>query len=215
MFTIFKKTRELEAEIGKFLDTIIEASIHFKEGMKYYLQGNIGPFEEKVRIIDKLESRADDLRRSVEENLYLNMLLPEARGDVLALLENSDDVLNAVEETIIECSVEKPECKEELKQEMMQLVEAVVAAVDEMVSTVRDYFTNLSDVPNHITKLKVHEHETDEIGERMRRKIFRRDDLDLCQKMQLRDFVLRLEKIADLAEDVGDRVDIYRIKRLV
>ncbi len=215
MFTVFKKTRELEAEINRFLDTIIEASIHFKEGMRYYMRDNTGPFEEKVRIIDRLESRADALRRSVEENLYLNMLLPEARGDVLALLENSDDVLNALEETIIECSVEKPACREEFKDEFLQLVDAVVDAVDEMVATVRDYFTNLSDVPNHITKLKVHEHETDEIGERLRRRIFQNSELSLCEKLQFRDFILRLERIADLAEDVGDRVDIYRIKRIV
>ena len=214
MFTIFKKTRELEAEINRFLDTIIEASVHFQEGIKYFLQGDLETFEAKVRIIDRLESNADQLRRSVEENLYLNMLLPEARGDVLALLENSDDVLNAIEETIIECSVEKPSCTDELKSDFLNLVDAVTSAVEEMVATVRDYFTNLSDVPNHITKIKVHEHESDEIGEKLRRKIFSKD-IELCEKLQLRDFILRLEKIADLAEDVGDRVDIYRIKRMV
>ncbi len=214
MFTIFKKTRELEAEINRFLDTIIEASVHFQEGIKYFLQGDLETFEEKVRIIDRLESNADQLRRSVEENLYLNMLLPEARGDVLALLENSDDVLNAIEETIIECSVEKPSCTDELKSDFLNLVDAVTSAVEEMVATVRDYFTNLSDVPNHITKIKVHEHESDEIGEKLRRKIFSKQ-IELCEKLQLRDFILRLEKIADLAEDVGDRVDIYRIKRMV
>ena len=40
------------------------------------------------------------------------------------------------------------------------------------------------------------------------------DELDLSFKIQLREFADRIDGIADLAEDVADRLAIYAIKRL-
>lgn len=44
---------------------------------------------------------------------------------------------------------------------------------------------------------------------------FRYEDLQLSRKIQLRDFVKHVDKIADYAEDVADRLNIYVIKRLL
>ena len=53
----------------------------------------------------------------------------------------------------------------------------------------------------------------DKIASRIQRKIFRHPDLQLSHKMQLRDFVKQVDKIADRAEDVSDKLRIYVIKR--
>jgi hypothetical protein len=57
------------------------------------------------------------------------------------------------------------------------------------------------------------ETESDKVSTRVQRAIFRNDELSLCQKGQLRDFVRHIDKIADWAEDVADRLSIYVIKR--
>ena len=40
-------------------------------------------------------------------------------------------------------------------------------------------------------------------------------DLDLARKMHLREFVEQIDAVADVAEDVSDRLAAYAIKRLV
>jgi hypothetical protein len=143
------------------------------------------------------------------------MPLPEARGDVLALLENSDDDLNIIADGIIEFSVEKPNFPDELKGQFLDLVDVSIGAVEEMVRTVRAYFRELTAVRDHMTKIMFYEKESDKIGEKIKRLVFEREDLDLCQKIHLRNFINCMLTIADMAEDVGDRVSIYTIKRLV
>ncbi len=214
MFSLFRKTRELEGRINEFLDTILEAALEFKQGMKYYIDGEMDEFEKRSIQVDRLEGKADTLRREIENKLYSEMLLPEARGDVLALLENSDDVLNSIADTIVEFSVEKPKFLPEIEDQMQSLIDVSIGAVEEMVMTVRAYFREPSAVRDHITKLMFFEKESDKVGEKIKRYLFTRDDVELCIKIQLRTFISYLQKLADQAEDVGDRVSIYTIKRL-
>ena len=215
MIPIFKKTKELETKIDEFLDTILQAALEFKQGLKFYLAGDMEEFMKRVKIVDELEGRADSVRRSIENSLYQEMLIPESRGDVLALLENSDDVLNLVADTIVEFSIEKPKVFDETKEHFDTLVEVSIGAVEEMVCTVRSYFKDLSVVRDHITKIMFFEKESDKIGEKIKRFIFENEGIDLAKKMHLRTFISYIQKIADMAEDVGDRVSIYTIKRLM
>ena len=62
-------------------------------------------------------------------------------------------------------------------------------------------------------KVPYWETESDKISTRLQRAIFRREDLRLSHRMQLRDFVRHIDEIADRAEDDADRMSIYVIKR--
>ncbi len=215
MFQLFKKTRELENRIDAFLDTILQASLEYREGMKYYLQGDLEDFEHRVQEVDRLEGKADTLRREIENTIYAQMLLPEARGDVLALLENSDDVLNALADSLVEFSVEKPEILPEFHDDWQNLVEVSLKAVEAMVAGVRAYFKDIAAVRNHIATIMFYEKESDKVGQKLKQEIFGRADLRLSHKMHLRTFISFIQDLADRAEDVGDRLSIYVIKRLV
>ncbi len=215
MIPIFKKTKQLEAKIDEFLDTILQAALEFKQALKYYLNGDLNEFFEREKVVDRLEGRADSSRRDIENQLYQEMLIPESRGDVLALLENSDDVLNLIADTIVEFSIERPEIFPEVKDQFDSLVEVSIGAVEEMVCTMRSYFKNITAVRDHISKIMFFEKESDKIGEKIKRYIFDRDDIDLAKKTHLRTFITYIQNIADKAEDIGDRVNIYAIKRMM
>ena len=64
-----------------------------------------------------------------------------------------------------------------------------------------------------VKKVSYWETESDKVSTRLQRAIFNKDDLHLSQKLQLRDFVMHVDKIADRAEDVSDKLSIYVIKR--
>lgn len=207
-----KQSKVLEAQIDDFLDTVSRASIVFKSGIQEYLQGEIANFESLIENISKLENRADDLRRSIETQLYTYSLLPQLRGDVLGLLENIDEIVNAEKKTLNQFSVEMPEIPEEYDKDFLALTDVCMNSVDTLVMAGRAFFMDFNMVKNHLHKVFFYEKEADKISDRLKRRIFR-SQLDLSRKNHLRYFTLHIETISDLAEDVADRLSISTIKR--
>lgn len=207
-----KQSKVLETQIDDFLDTVSRASIVFKSGIQEYLQGEIANFESLIENISKLENRADDLRRSIETQLYTYSLLPQLRGDVLGLLENIDEIVNAEKKTLNQFSVEMPEIPEEYDKDFLALTDVCMNSVDTLVMAGRAFFMDFNMVKNHLHKVFFYEKEADKISDRLKRRIFR-SQLDLSRKNHLRYFTLHIETISDLAEDVADRLSISTIKR--
>ncbi len=85
--------------------------------------------------------------------------------------------------------------------------------VEAIVRSTRAFFVNVFSVSNHIHKVSYWETQSDKISSRLQRNIFTCNELRLSQKLQLRDLVRHVDKIADRAEDVADKLSIYVIKR--
>ncbi len=98
---LFKKTKQLEAQVEEFWEAISEGAIVFKHAIKDYLDGEKDKFEDRIITISKLESKADNLRRTIENQLYSQSLIPEHRGDVLGLLESLDHFVNTAKTTYV------------------------------------------------------------------------------------------------------------------
>ncbi len=171
-------------------------------------------FEQRLKDLRAIESRADHLRREVESKLYAYTLIPEARGDVLGTLESSDKVLNRLDETLLQFSIEIPEIPKDLHILFKDLSSASVKAVEFMIQANRAYFRELYAVRDHINKVIYYEKESDKIAEKIKRMIFRKD-IPHSYKLQLGYFIHHIEIIADQAEDVCDRLAIATIKRYV
>ena len=214
MVVLFKKTKELEEEIDNYLDLVIKGGLLFKQGIKFYLEGEDEEFEDRSNDLDKIESEADKLRRTIENKLYTQTLIPEARGDVLGLLESTDRVLNLAQEALHHFSIENPELPKELNQSYIELTEASIMAMENLVIAIRAYFHDISSVKDHINKVLFYEKESDKLGRKIKDKIFD-SNIDLSRKIHLRYFIDKLEKIADSAEDTCDRLAIATIKRSV
>lgn len=214
MAILFKTTKQLENEIDEFLDAISEGTLVFKQGVKCYLTGNAERFAEQLIAIEKLEARADFLRRKVESHLYTHSLIPEHRGDVLGLLESLDEVIDMAKETLTQFDVESPEILEELNDLYYELAEKAVESCESMVCASRAFFKDVKAVKDHLHKVYFYEKEADKLADKLKRKIFSKD-LRLSHKIHLRYFALHIDQIADRAEDVADRLSIYTIKRSI
>ncbi len=214
MAVLFKKIKNLEAQIDNYLDMVVKGGFLFKQGIKYFLEEQTDEFESRLVSIDTTESDADNLRRKIEKRLYTETLIPESRGDVLGLLEACDKVLNKTAETLHQFSVEIPFILPEVKNYYLELTDISVSALEEMVAAVRSYFTDINQVRDHINKVQLYESESDKIAEKIKRIVFR-SDIRLSQKMHMRYFALHIESIADEAEDVCDRLSIAAVKRFI
>jgi len=212
-FQIIKRKLEIGKRIDDFLDNVSESGLLFKLGVDSYLKGNVESFEKKLEDITHTENQGDSLRRSLEEQLFMQTLIPESRGDVLELLENMDTLLDRFKGAVWRFEIECPTIPVEMHKDFSELVECVVNAVEAMVRSTRAFFKDVAAVADHMHKVSYWEKQSDKVSTRLQRNIFRQNDLQLSHKLQLRDFVIHVDQIADQAEDVADKMSIYVIKR--
>ena len=212
---LFRRTKELEQKIDSFFDKLSETAVVYRLAVRGYLkQGADEDFRARLDRVNALESDADQLRREIEQQLYANTLIPDSRGDVLGLIETADQLLSQFEGSLWAFTIETPDIPDEFKDGFKKLASMVVKAVDELGLGARAFFRTPHDVPAYNHKVMLYEREADIIGTKLKMAIFG-SDLDLARKLHLREFVEQIDSIADLAEDVADRLAIYAIKRMV
>ena len=212
-FRILKKRLDISKQFDVFLDKVSESGLLFKSGVDAYMSDNIESFEKKIEEIIEAEHDGDALRRDLEETLYLQTLIPESRGDVLELLENMDALLDRFKGALWKFNIERPQLIKEFDDDFRELTSIVVEAVEAIVRSSRAFFKNVSSVADHLHKVPYWESQSDKIASKLQQTIFRQESLSLSEKLQLRDFVRHIDKIADRAEDVSDKLRIYVIKR--
>jgi len=212
-FRILKRKLEIGKRIDDFLDNVSESGLCFKLGVDSYLKGNVESFEKKLEDITHTENQGDSLRRSLEEQLYVQTLIPESIGDVLELLENMDTLLDCFKGAMWRFEIEYPTIPPEMHNDFKELVSCVVDSVEAMVRSARAFFKDIAAVSDHMHKVSYWEKQSDKVSTRLQRSIFRQNELKLSHKLQLRDFVVHVDQIADQAEDVADKLSIYVIKR--
>jgi uncharacterized protein Yka (UPF0111/DUF47 family) len=212
---LFGKTRFLQGLIDEFIDQVAEGTIYLEMGVKAYLDaGKASPAcEEKLRQIVDTTEHCAELRRRILTLLYTEMLIPDARGDVLRLLGELFELLDMMGDNYEDLIIEHPggthlefrEDFEELNSIALKCVRAVIAAA-------RTFFRDPQAVRDHINEVRVFESETDKVALRLKKEIYG-SDLSFERKTQLRDAVNMLDKLADKAENLGDDLAIFAIKR--
>ena len=210
---ILRTRTGIEAQVGDFLDQVSLSGLIFRQGCEYYLSGNAEDFERKLQEIADCEHAGDDLRRSINEHLYTKTLIPESRGDVMELLENLDSLLDRFKGTLWRFKIERPDICEDFHPDFRLLINTVIEATEALVTSCRAFFNDISSVSSSLHKVSYWESESDKISTRLQTAIFAKKDLRLSHRMQQRDFARSLDKTADRAEDIADRLNIYVIKR--
>ena len=211
--SIFKNRTGIEKEIDSFLNLASESGLIFIQGIDAYLMNKIDIFNEHLTHIVEIEKEADSLRRSIEDLLYRKTLIPESRGDVLELIERMDSVLGRFKGVMFRVEIERPKIDPKFHDDLKTLINCVIQAVESVTLSLRAYFKDISQASDHIHKVSFWETEADKAATCLQRAIFSDDELGLDAKMQLRDLAKSIDKIADQAEDLGDSLAIYVIKR--
>ena len=216
MDILFQHAKKVISNIDQYLDNIIKSILIFEQGINEYFNRRLDLFEDKFKESSLLESESDELRRSIKITLYRDLLIPESRGDVLGLLETLDNVIDVTEAVLKEFSIEKPEVVYNFKEDFLSLTELSAKSAKELVSASRAFFRDITKVHDYITQVHYWEHETDKIEERIKRAAFNSGKIEkLSYQVQVRYFAERISLLADTAEDVTERLEVYTIKRMV
>ena len=213
--SLFGETKKLEREIDEFVDILSEVGLVFKSIIPNYLSnGSSEQFDQMVEKVRDMESKADKITKEVERTLYEETLIPDARSDVLRLLEHLDEVIGMYQGNCYHFSIQKPDFPKEFHSDLTELTETVVNCVESLCLTVRSFFRDIKSVRDNAHKVTFFEKESDIKMTALARRIFD-SNLSLDQKMHLRYFVEKIDRICDQAEDIADEIQIYAIKRSV
>ena len=213
--SLFGQTKQLEREIDQFVDILSEVGLVFKSiVLKYLNDGHSDKFDEMVKQVSGMESRADKITKEVERTLYEETLIPDARSDVLRLLEHMDELIGMYQGNCYHFSIQKPDFPKNFHKDLINLSETAVNCVESLCLTVRSFFRDIKSVRDNAHKVTFYEKESDMQFSSLARKIFD-SDMPLDQKMHLRYFVEKIDRICDQAEDIADEIQIYAIKRSI
>lgn len=211
-FVLFKRTRELELKIAEFLTNIIHGGFLFSAGMEKYFEKGVN--EEFIDIrnqISNFEAKNDTLRRDVEIQLYIQMILPDVRSDIQRLLEGCDQVINIYEENLILMSVECPKIPKALQSDLLMMIKTTLECVNALVVSARCFFSGIA-VDEYTKQVSFFEHEIDIQAMELKKQVFSDKKITLAGQLQLKDFIYGIERISDRAEDVADRISVMSVK---
>lgn len=213
--SMFSDTKKLEKDIDEFVNILSEVGLAFKSLVRRYLSHSSDEnFDNLIGKVTEMESRADTITKEIEHALYEETLIPDARSDVLRLLEHLDEVIGMYQGNCYHFSIQKPQFPKEFHDDLISLTDTVVDCVEALCLTVRSFFRDTKSVRDNAHKVTYYEKESDIKFSSIARGIFN-SDLNLDQKMHLRYFVEKIDRICDQAEDIADELIIYSIKRSV
>jgi len=214
MAALWKKQKAIISDIEKYFSFVDECSVQFKTCMKDMVKNGIKENNrEVVRKVSRLESEADDLRRGIEHKLYEKALVPESRGDILGLLEAVDKIPNMFESLCYQVYQEKLSFPEEWHDKFSLLIDKNIEAYKAIKEASIGFFYNKV-LENDLNEVDSKESESDEIERDLIEAIFN-SKIDKADKILLKEVVINIGNISDLALATADRLTIALIKRRI
>jgi uncharacterized protein len=208
-----RTTKNLILKIDEFFDNIDLGLLVFREGIRAYLDKDTEAFERHLQKVDSLESNADKLQRAIENEMITHSILPQHRAEVSTLIDQLDEIIDAVKSTLNEISIEVPDIPPSLNKNIISLAETSINSAEELMPAARAYFKAPYTVREKLLKVYYFESETDKISFQTKKIIFQEmSELDLAHKAHLRYIIHHIENISDLAQKAADLLSGMAIK---
>jgi predicted phosphate transport protein (TIGR00153 family) len=212
-------------ELIEHAEVVRECAWAFQQAMECYASEKCQIFDEYLEEVDKLESKADAIKRRIRGHIPLGTIMPISKFQLFLYIKEQDNVLDSVEEVLNWLSFRfQPGLDEDFKSDFLLLVDSVIEPIEElsrMVTEAKKYFENYSEKQRNIVKsiirnLRENENKADKIESELKHKIFSKetDPVALYHMIQL---ATEIGSIADHAENAGDmmRAMIARKRRFI
>jgi uncharacterized protein Yka (UPF0111/DUF47 family) len=210
----FKRIDKTNEQIDSFFDTVDQALLVFKQGVKNYLYSETDAFNDNLATITKLESDAELMRREIESGLYSRTSYIRMRGDVMRLLERMGHIVDLLNDNLYQFDIERPYIPAELNADIQRLTELSTQAVETTIPAAKAYFRSPEGITEKIHRVYFYKREADKQAKLLKRKVFHEmNSLKLSEKFHLRYFALHIEELSRASEKVADQLSVMSVKR--
>lgn len=208
-----RKERRVLDLISDHFGVVVRTVQQLESVLESAKTGDWKTVEQMTDKIAELETLADGLHRDAVVAISQGAFFSGTREDFLELMEENDVVADAAQNAarILAESPVDPKSflilYEEDSATVGDLFAKLLTAVRLVEESVRALETDAEIAVSKSLLVERAEEEGDEIKNRLIRRIFaHKSDLEVLTLLQLRDFVLKLDDIADAAEDSSDLV---------
>lgn len=211
----FNKQKSVEQMIGRYLEEVNACLDYLVD----FIRHSVGDVDHQAlgKIAAKVhqsESKADDIRREIELLLYGKALFPESRGDILGLLETVDKIPNCCESLAKNIYCQRNYIPAEFGDDVCDLADHSTNCARHLLRAVATLFDDYNTAMHLAEQVDQLESRGDDVERALIERLFA-TDRDTAQKILLRDIIQKLGDLADLAENVGDRIRIIAVKRKI
>lgn len=198
----------VEELVEEHLDHVEKVLKKFGEGMKVWVDHeDVEEAEDLADEIRDLEGRADDIRRDIEKVLIGGALLANSRGQIMDLVERIDKLANAGEAAMNFAVLQEIKVPEELKPLIIQIVDKTLEIIDHVRQGMLELMEGDDDSAREETKkIEIGEGDVDDLERKFISRLYS-TELDLAEKLLLREYLEVLVEVSDRSEDFSDRLD--------
>ena len=208
-----RTTKNLIIKIDEFFDDIDLGLLVFREGIKSYLDKDMDAFKRHLQKVDNLENNADRLQREIENEMITHSILPQHRSEVSTLIDELDEIIDALKSSLNEINIEMPDIPSSLNKNFISITETSINAAEELIPAARAYFKAPYTVREKLLKVYYFESETDKLALSTKKIIFQEmNELDLAHRAHLRYIIHHIENVSDLAQKAADLLSGMAIK---
>lgn len=208
-----KKEREVVRLFDDHMGMVLKAVEGLRELVSSASKDDWSLTVARAELIAKYETLADDVHREAVVELSRGAFFAGMREDFLNLLERVDSIADAAQNAAHILAQAEPNRKasiEILSGEHPNLTDLVEKSI-EAVMLARESVSALQSDTNLAVEKAMNVEKAEELADRLKdlivRKIYTmRDKADPLTILQLRDFTLKIDDVADTAEDVSDLV---------
>ena len=214
---IFKKEKQVSKLILSHLNEVQACLMESRNVLEGYIAGDLELACQRANSVIEIESRADALERQIRDVLLDGAFLPNIRSDVYRLVEAVDAIAGKAEGVALFIVDQLPEIPEEIEAALLDIFRQSLHCFLELRKALRDYFKPKGDIENlHVHVARVCDIETavDVAESGLTRQIFE-SDLELAEKIHLKQLLERIGNIADLSEDASDELEFAAMKSVV
>ena len=215
MALFFSKKNKFLEMIEGYLKKVTECTELAKKALLLYIdKGCCEKFDELVTKTHMAESCSDDLRREIEILLYEKALMPESRGDILGMLETVDKIPNKAESVTFQMQTEVLRIPDEFKPELRKIININFDIFADVKKAIRAIFNDIDEVRRITNEIDKKESGSDSMERDLIKKLFS-SNINIGEKILLKELIIEIGSISDRAENVADRLNIMAVKRLI
>ena len=215
MALFFSKKNKFLEMIEGYLKKVTECMELAKKALLLYIdKGYCEKFDELVTKTHMAESCSDDLRREIEILLYEKALMPESRGDILGMLETVDKIPNKAESVTFQMQTEVLRIPDEFKPELRKIININFDIFADVKRAIRAIFNDIGEVRRITNEIDKKESGSDSMERDLIKKLFS-SNINIGEKILLKELIIEIGSISDRAENVADRLNIMAVKRLI
>lgn len=215
---LFSKEKQVAEEALAYLGLIERCVAEAEKTILAYLDGRIEEADAGRIEVGRLESEADESRRTIDDHLFSGAYLPAIRGNVSGIVDSLDRVPNAAESCCKFFLGQRPEVPAELRDLFVTVAKGSFGVMGNLSAVVKLYFGpdgTPDEIRAHAAAVGREESEVDTSEWALTRAIFSSDALDLSRKMHLRQALGRLVNFSDRAEDVAEQIVFVSMTTIV